>query len=485
MKACRFLAAAPLMAAAAVALAQPIPPPDAIAQQLTAGALRADVSFLASGMLEGRGTPSRGLDVAAEYIAAQFRRAGLEPAGDDGYFQTAQYVSISSKSDGAELVLEYGGNARKPDFAIVQPASVDLSHAAALKLTSENVAELKDQLRGKVVLLEGPDAASAAEYNRLWSLAENSGAALIIRADREPRRGTPQPQLRDASAPLRTPELRIFDNGVRESLAAAKAGPLELTVTAHLPEPSVTPLTLRNVIGRLRGSDPALKDSYVILSAHYDHLGIRADRIYNGANDNASGTATVIEIAQVLASLPERPKRSILFMAFFGEERGLLGSRYYVSHPVVPLAATVADLNLEQMGRTDSSEGPKLLQFNATGYDYSTIPKAFGEVAEQAGVHVVKDEANSDDYFSASDNLPFAEAGVPSTTFSVTYEFPDYHMPGDQWPKLDYDNMAKVDRGVASGVWMLAEDPQKPEWNADNPRTEGYIRAREASSRNQ
>src|SRR5215831_12963499 len=110
--------------------------------RISADSLRGHLSFIASDLLEGRNTPSRGLDIAAEYIAAQFRRAGLEPAGDDGYFQTAEYLSISSKSDGAELVLEYGGNVRKPDFAVGQPALVDLSHAAAVKLISENAAEL-------------------------------------------------------------------------------------------------------------------------------------------------------------------------------------------------------------------------------------------------------------------------------------------------------------------------------------------------------
>jgi hypothetical protein len=163
----------------------------------------------------------------------------------------------------------------------------------------------------------------------------------------------------------------------------------------------------------------------------------------------------------------------------------LLGSRYYVSHPVVPPTATVADINLEQMGRTDDVQGRRLLQFNATGYDYTTITRVFGKAGEDTGIRMVKDEENGDRYFSASDNLPFAEAGIPSTTFSVTYEFPDYHMPGDEWTKLDYENMAAVDRAVALGAWMIAEDPQPPQWNVSNPKVDRYIRARESSKPDQ
>ena len=147
-------------------------------------------------------------------------------------------------------------------------------------------------------------------------------------------------------------------------------------------------MKLRNVIGILPGSDPALKDTCLILSAHYDHLGVRAggegDRIFNGANDNASSTASLIEIANALAALPERPKRTIVFLAMFGEEIGEIGSLYYVNHPMFPLAKTVADINLEQLGRTDGSDGPKLLQFNMTGFDFTT-PRAGASESRRRG----------------------------------------------------------------------------------------------------
>jgi len=304
---------------------------------ITANSLRGDVSFLASDLLEGRDTPSRGLDIAGEYIASQFRRLGLEPAGDDGYFQT---------------------------------------------------------------------------------------------------------------------------------------------VVLH-PEDKDSP-TSRNVAGILRGSDPRLKDTYVILSSHYDHVGLAQsgeDRIFNGANDDASGTASVLEVANALAALHPRPKRSILFILFCGEEKGLRGSSYYVMHPLVPLSKTVAQLNLEQLGRTDAPEGPHLNSANVTGFDYSSMVPILVDAGKRAGIAVTKVAEVSDKYFTLSDNRPFAAVGVPAHTLSVTYEFPDYHAVGDEWQKIDYDNMAKVDQAVGIATLRLAQSLTVPHWDESVPAAKPYAEA--------
>jgi hypothetical protein len=299
---------------------------------ITANSLRGDVSFLASDLLEGRDTPSRGLDIAGEYIASQFRRLGLEPAGDDGYFQS-----------------------------------------------------------------------------------------VVVRPE-------------DADSPKS-----------------------------------------RNVAAILRGSDPQLKDTYVMLSAHYDHVGLAQtgeDRIFNGANDDASGTASVLEVANALAALHPRPKRSVLFILFCGEEKGLRGSRYYVAHPLVPLDKTVADLNLEQLGRTDAPEGPHVKTANVTGFDFSDMTPILVDAGKRAGIAVLKDAEASDKYFALSDNEPLAKAGIPAHTLSVTYEFPDYHAVGDEWQKMDYDNMAKVDQAVGIATLRLAQTLIAPRWN------EAYLAAK-------
>ena len=300
--------------------------------RISADSLRGNLSFLASDLLEGRDTPSRGLDLAAEYIAAQFRRAGLEPVGGDGYFQDAM---------------------------------------------------VKDEV-------------------------------------------------------------------------------------------------VRNVAGLLRGSDAALSSTYVILSAHYDHLGMRPngdDRIYNGANDDGSGTVSVIEIASALAGAPERPKRSILFLAFYGEEKGLLGSRYYAAHPLEPLEKTIADVNLEQVGRTDATNGKQSGVGYVTGFDYSDLGAILNEAAQPTGIPIKKDLPSKGDYFARSDNLSLARAGVPSHTIYVADDFSDYHRVGDEWQKIDYANMAKVDRAIALGLLRLASDAAPPQWNQASSAARPYAAA--------
>jgi Zn-dependent M28 family amino/carboxypeptidase len=291
---------------------------------------------LASDELEGRATPSRGLDLAAEYIAAQFEQAGLEPV-NGSYFQTATLEDLGTRG---------------------------------------------------------------------------------------------------------------------------------LALARTLPEGA--PRSMRNVVGLLRGSDPKLRDTYIIVSAHYDHVGLAPsgeDRVFNGANDDASGTASVIELARALAAASPRPKRSLLFMAFFGEERGLLGSRFYAQHPLVPPAATIAQLNLEQLGRTDATGGAQIRSANLTGFDFSTLPATLAKAAEPAGIRIWKDPSASDAYFGRSDNQPLADLGIPAHTLSVAYNFPDYHKVTDSAEKLDYENMAAVNRAVALGLLELASGATPPRWN--------------------
>ena len=478
-----------------------------LAQQLTtlltAYGLKADVSFRASDLLEGRATPSRGLDLAAEYIASQFRRAGLEPVGDDGYFQTASFVSVTPNSDGLEFTLQANGSPVKANTASIslqEPAALNLDHAAVVKVALEDQAAIDaltlEQVRGKVLVLEPsapsstppPAAGRAGRGGRggagiATALASKLQPAAIVLFSAPGGRGGGGgrgARLREASTmtAASVPILAINDPAIRTALDAAAAP----TISAHIAAPKVEQSKLRNVIGLLRGSDAAPKDTYLLITAHYDHLGIRdngtPDHIYNGADDDASGTASVIEIANALAVLPTRPKRSIVFMTQFGEELGDLGSRYYAQHPVFPLAKTIVDVNLEQLGRTDDTEGPRVGAFNLTGFDYTDLPAVFRKAGSQTGIQVIKHEKNSDAYFTRSDNAAFAEAGVPSTTLSVAYDFPDYHKAGDEWPKLDFENMAKVDVTVALAALDIANNPQAPKWDETNPKTERFVKAR-------
>jgi hypothetical protein len=450
-----------------------------IARHLRPNDLRADISFLASDALEGRGTPSRGLDIAAEFLASQFRRAGLEPAGDDGYFQTATYYQITPATDPVELSVN---DAPLPKSAIglQDAAATKLTNAQAFRVSLSDLDTLPaDPVRGKVLLIDPGDSGFQGLRRMPAQLARLEPAlALIVRSSPVPVRGSRVP-LRDS--PPKLAIVNVADRALHDLVSAASSGPMELKVSARIAAPKVEPVKLRNVAAVMRGTDPALKDSYLIVTGHYDHLGINPnaegdDKIFNGANDDASGSASVVEIAAALQALPEKPKRTIVFVAVFGEEVGGLGARWYTGHPIFPLAKTIADINLEQLGRTDDTEGPKIQQFNLTGFDYTDIAGTFAKLSPETGIQVVKHEKNSDAFFGRSDNATFADAGVPSTTISVSYVYPDYHKAGDEWPKLDYDNMAKVDHAIALGIWTIANDAHAPQWNKENPKTARYIK---------
>jgi Zn-dependent M28 family amino/carboxypeptidase len=287
---------------------------------------------------------------------------------------------------------------------------------------------------------------------------------------------------------LTSPESRVEppQMTVRSAEAVAwfqrlKRGATGATLTLHFPEAAETQVKLRNVIGLLRGSDPVLTKTYVLVTAHYDHLGVKpggtGDRIFNGANDDGSGTVSVIELGAALATLDPTPKRSIVFLTFFGEEIGTLGSQYYATHPVFPIETTVADVNLEQVGRTDATDGRKRSQATFTGFAYSDMPRFFQKAGAATGVRVLSDASYGDSFFSRSDNAPLANVGIPAHTLAVAFGFPDYHEVGDEWQKIDYDNMAQVVRMVALGIMLLADNPQQPKWNEADPKAERYVKA--------
>jgi hypothetical protein len=430
---------------------------------ISAQSLRGHLSFLASDLLEGRATPSRGLDLAAEYIAAQFRRAGLEPVGDDGYFQTATLIQREPNWDGFEMTVTSGAKTIRIDKseAYLVPESALNLHDVPIVVADQNGPA--GDTRGKVVFSLNPRGRGNFDQ-----------PALVIAASPNLPTG---PQIRDPEAGpgrgamnvVNKPELAAFLNDNRGArLSVRMAASIERPVKVH------------NVAGLLRGSDPQLSDTYVMLTAHYDHLGMRAtgdDKIFNGANDDGSGTVSVVEIASAIAALDRHPARSILFMTFFGEERGLVGSRYYGRHPLVPLAKTIADLNLEQIGRTDSTDGPQVGTASITGYDFSELPGILADAGKIAGIKVYKNEQASDPYFARSDNQALADVGIPAHTLCVAFDYPDYHKVGDHWEKVDFANMAKVDRAVALALLHVASDAPPPKWNESNSKAKKYAEA--------
>jgi hypothetical protein len=418
---------------------------------ISADSLRTSVSFLSSPALGGRATPSHGLDEAAEFIATQFRRAGLEAVGlENTYFQQAPMTRVTPSADGFRLTFRHAGEdmaVTADEVRIRATQAIDLSNRQVERLPEEG--DLPD-VEGKVV------TGSALHYgaeNTLRNLKSRK-PTLILLLGRGQAAETGPAWLAWRDEP-QVPVVRIVNEGLEAALA--DEGGTEISL--HVAEPKREDFVARNVAGILRGSDPALRDQYVLLSAHYDHLGAMP-----GANDNASGTATVIEIARALAALPVHPKRSILFLALYGEEEDLLGAYYYTWHPLVPLADTLADVNLEQLGRTDEQDGRQTGAFAFTAPDYSDLPAIVSRGAKAEGVKVYE-KRNAAAYFDRSDNYAFALAGIVAHTIVVAFEYPDYHAMGDEWQKLDYANMAKVDKGIGAGLLFLANGPERPHWS--------------------
>lgn len=480
-----FLWAAPVCVTAALAQApQEVQP---ALDRISPASLRGHLSFIASDLLEGRGTPSPGLDLAAEYIAAQFRRAGLEPVGDAGYFQMATYTMRETNWDTFEAAIVGGGKTMpltKNDVALQGAGPLNFDEAAIVKVTAENMETLKAaDLEGKVALVVVPSDAAARGRMNIQGLMRLNPALMMLAGGVPGMGGRPQivePGQKGPAGPMRA-MIRLRGAELTAWAQALPAGDTGAKLHLRLGNPTEHPVKLRNVLGLLRGSDAALKETVILLTAHYDHLGTTPDgddHIYNGANDDGSGTVSVIEIASALASLPQHPKRSILFMTFFGEEIGGFGARYYSQHPIFAAAKTLADINLEQVGRSDSTEGPRKDNATFTGYTFSDIPARFEAAGKEVGISVYNDEKHGDAYFGRSDNATLARIGIPAHTICVAFDYSDYHGVGDQWEKIDYDNMAKVDRMIALGLWEMAMSDTVPQWNAQNSKTDKFREAR-------
>jgi hypothetical protein len=481
-----------------IALALPAQAPlnpseKALLESITVSGLKGHASFLASDLLEGRGTPSRGLDLAAEYIAAQFRRIGLEPAGDDGYFQTARFESIKPITEGLEFQVEMGGHTYTATrVAPVTSTAITLEGTSIMKVNLDDAAAAERlseaEIQGKVVVaVADARAASADRAERVRLTRERARARLAVARKKPALLVTlvnsvfaGRDRLQEAGA-ARMPAVSAVSADLAEAVAKLPPGPFDARIRLKIPAPEIKPVLLRNVAARLNGSDGALKDTWVIVSAHYDHLGMRtgdnSDNIYNGANDNASGTASMLALAEAFARAPQRPKRSLLFVAFTGEELGLLGSHYYGRHPLVPLQNTVAMLNLEHMGRTDDPAGSRDGSLTMSGLDYSTLGETLRKAALRTGMKVWDDPGQNDEYFARSDNQSLADAGVPAHTVAVAWVLPVYHRVDDEWETMQYENMESAVRTVALAVLTIANDSSAPHWNPSNPDARPYQEA--------
>jgi Peptidase family M28 len=488
------------------------------------------VQFLADDKMEGRDTGSPGHAKAAEYMAQQFHAAGLQPAGVDGYRQSVEFHVTRIDEERCSLELVRDGHSqpvRLGDDAILGVSMTAAERVEAplmfvgygLTVPELNYDDLADpELKGKVAVfisggptdMPGPIKAhyqSLEERRRAFRQAgvvgtvsiENPKAFEIPWSRIAKFRFQPRMELVDpgidmpSGLPLgvgfnpERAEMLFAGSGhsyqeVLDALAADKPlphFPLAVAVRARVAMQRST-VKSDNVAGVLPGSDPELRKEYVVLTAHLDHVGIgepiNGDPIYSGAMDDASGDASLIEIARAFQESGARPRRSILFLSVTGEEKGLLGSQYFATHPTVS-GPIVADLNMDMFNPLFA-----LKYLEIQGLNESSLGDDIRAVAEAAGVQVQPDREPEHNRFIRSDQYSFIKTGVPALTFKFSYVpgtpeekiFTDwlkdrYHAPLDDLDQpVDLPAAAQFNAVLEQLTLRVANADRRPEWKPDS-----------------
>jgi aminopeptidase YwaD len=412
------------------------------------------MEFLASDAMNGRGSGTRDEWIAVTYVAAQLRRWGLEPLGDDGGY--VQKIETERPELAGPPVVSIGG--------------ARFTHGGAVMVGAMNAASVSGPLvrykrgappvRGAVAFV--PEMTPDMQ-------AELAPAALVLtaRGGCGPARG-PQGAL-----PRIAPRtVGVNPAGARptcialgpEAFAAAEAAAPGTAIALSGEVRVITRANTWNAVGRLTGTDPARREDVILLSAHIDHVGTGrgqtqpgADTVYNGADDDASGSIAVLELAEALAKGP-RPQRTIVFAWFGSEERGGTGSRYFAEKPVVPLDRIAANLQFEMIGRPDAKVPANTLWL--TGYERSTL----GPELAKRGAKLVQDPHPEQNFFTRSDNIQFARRGVIAHTISSFGLHKDYHQPSDEIRTIDYTHMTDAIRSMLAPIRWLASSDFRPAW---------------------
>jgi hypothetical protein len=511
-------------------------PPEELLQRITVAGLRAHMAFLADDLMEGRGTGTRGYQLAANYVRAQFEQIGLKPAGGkNSYFQNVRFRKIELLRDKSSFSLQHNGSIRTltidKDYVMPgDPVSEDTTAEGQVVFAGYGVSapEFKYDdyagidVHGKIVaVLSGapsrmPSAPGAhfsdtdqklrmaAEHGAIgvlsiWGgkLEERTPFSEYIRFSKGPdmrwldEKGAPndaQPKLR-GYAKISSSTAALLFEGARESwkeaLQAAEnnqpqAFPLAATVSLHVVS-RYSEVESPNVAAILPGFDPQLKNEYVVFTAHLDHLGIgdpvKGDTIYNGAGDNASGTAALIEMARAFSEQHKATRRSLLFISVAGEEEGLLGSDYYAHYSTVPMSQIVADINMDEVSFLYDFKDIVPL-----GGEHSSLGAMADDVAKHMGLTVSPDPMPEEVYFVRSDQYSFILKGVPSLyieeglqtvnpnldgkKMQLDWEAQRYHQPSDDMNQpFDFNATVKCTRVDLAVGYEVAQQTERPHWN--------------------
>lgn len=490
------------------------------AETITPTDLRAHLEFIASDELEGRDTPSRGLDIAGLYIVSHLQRWGVKPGGENGtYFQPLNYRMDTVNT--GETRIQVGGRSFEYGVGFVA-RPVALNTNAPLVYVGYGWSNPEKgidpyaglEVQGKIIVVqagyprevaENFENAAAQGWRSPEQNAQEKGAIAILRIDpsdmerieRVARTWSMRRSVEFVQPASNLPVIVAAPALLEAIFAGERVSAAELIQRAMGGEPA-TPFALtpdkrvnitisvrtqqetaRSVIGIIEGSDPVLRNEYVSIGAHLDHVGVATrgegtNRIYNGADDNGSGSVALLEIAEAFAT-GARPKRSILLLWYAGEEKGLLGSRLFVERPTVPLENIIVNINMDMVGRSKQpgDNNPRNRELSGPNEVYVIGPNVaspdIGKVLTRVNEQYLRMALNPmydslqhpEQLFFRSDHYSFVSKGIPGIFF-FTGLHADYHQVTDTVEKIDYEKMAQVARTVFGLAWEIADAPERP-----------------------
>lgn len=442
----------------------------------------AHLSFLASDEMRGRNTGSPEIDIAANYLAAQFKLLGVKPVPGavNGYFQPVDLKEIKAPTV-VEFIIGSDTFKLSEDLLFVSGGSTKLENEVVFAGYGSSEDFEKTDVKGKIVVTYAGTRTTANAVQAMLTdspqknqLAYAKGASALIEIMAVP--GVPwqgiakfisgDRMITNREGTDSFPHLFMKNTeatSIQTLLNTKKSsGTLSIIATPN------KVIKAKNVIGIIEGTDAVLKNEYIVLTAHYDHVGVKKnsspDSIYNGARDDAIGTVALLQTANFLSKNP--PKRSVILLAVTGEEKGLLGSEWYANHPLIPLNKTVFNLNCDGAGYNDKTI-VSIFDFNRT-----TVDEWVNKACQAYGLIPKGDPAPEQNLYERSDNVNFAVKGVPAMNFAPGVKafdqelFTYYHQPADEVSSLDMDYLQQYYRSFVYTAYLIANAAQRPVWKS-------------------
>ena len=487
--------------ASVAAMAQTSPAVRGAAQTITPQDIQRRINIIADDSMLGRNTPSPGLEKTAQYVADQFRKFGLKPGGEQGTFFQRYTISqrrIATTSSRVSFTIHgkqsSAGLDRDARLAIGASPSGPLRAPAVVfggSYAASDAQKLAVKGKAVVFVMDYRKPITPVIQETVGAFMEGGAVGVILLSNRDSatfaQRVISQGMVRvavEGGEGMSLPVVEVHERALGAALAEAgikpddirgAAGPVarefpDLIVEFALQDVVLDSASAPNTIGILEGSDPKLKSEYLVFSAHMDHVGTAsggqcsprgADSICNGADDDGSGTVSVVELAEAFTHVGARPKRSVIFMTVSGEEKGLWGSQYFSEHPTVPLPQIVADLNIDMVGRNWKDT------IVAIGKEHSDLGATLNRVAAahpELRMAPIDDRWPEENFYYRSDHYNFARKGVP-ILFFFNGTHPDYHQVSDSPDKIDAEKQSRIVRLLFYLGQEVANAAVRPKWN--------------------